>query len=250
MNPLVSIIILNYFHPEVIDVCLRHLQKYTEIPHEVVVVDNGSDQNTIDYLREQHRLGLIDVLVENGYNALFSEGNNIGVQHSDPESEYLLFLNSDVAVIHDQWLDKLLSWIEGEANYWPNPWCSKVNHPKGGPLDILSAGWSHDINVEGNARPEGFCLMMRRKIWRPFDTNFPWLYGWEHTVSEIMRDGARCGVLFNYSKYLVHRESASGKPPAHEDASAPDLGGWFAGLEIETLDFTLGPDEHSSYLEW
>jgi hypothetical protein len=256
VTPLVSIIVLNYGDPSIIDVCLRRLAILTQIvPYEVVVVDNTGLPERISQVEPQlqrHLLeGRIDKLVFNDVNRYFSGGNNDGVAASDSQSEYLLFLNSDVAVIHQLWLCKLLAIIEGTGDFAPNPWATKPTVAAPGPLDILSAGWSHDVNVQPSmARPEGFCLMMRRSVWRPFDENFPWHYGWEHTVADTIRDGARCGVLFNYAPYLIHREGASGGAVGFENRDQPDLGKWFAGLNIETLDFTLGPDEHSSYMEW
>jgi GT2 family glycosyltransferase len=252
--PKVSIVILSYHHPEITGVCLRQLEKFrfhTEINYEVVVVDNGSEPETLAYLRQWHNLGMIQTLVENRRNAFFSEGNNIGVANTDPESEYLLFMNSDVAVIHPEWLDRLMSWMNGTAEHWPTVWGLKPNVPKDEPLDILSAGWRHDANIDSKISPEGFCMLWRRSVWRPFDENFPFHHGWEHTATECIRDGAKCGVLFNYSPYLVHREQGSGQPiEPINNVGAPDHGAWFAGLEIQSLDFYLGPDEHSSYLAW
>lgn len=256
MSNEVSIIVLNYGDPSIIDVCLRRLDILTQgVDYEVVVVDNTGLPDRIPQVEPQllrHRdEGRIDKLIFNDTNRFFSGGNNDGVAASDPGSKYLLFLNSDVAVVHQLWLTSLLNWIEGRATPRPSPWAFKPTQVRPGPLDILSAGWSHDANVQPSmARPEGFCLMIRRSVWRPFDEAFPWHYGWEHTVSEMIRDGSRCGVLFNYAPYLIHREGASGGAVGFVNDGTPDLGKWFAGLNVETLDFTLGPDEHSSYLEW
>jgi GT2 family glycosyltransferase len=251
--PDVSIIILSYHHPEIIDVCLRQLEKHTyNVTYEVVVVDNGSGADTIAALQQHKAEGRIDTLVLNGFNGFFSQGNNIGVAHTDLSSKYLLFMNSDVAPINDWWLVRMLEWIEGEAQHWPTVWGLKPQVPADQPLDILSYGWRHDANIQpGRACPEGFCMLWRRETWRPFDENFPFHHGWEHTASECIRDGARCGVLFNYAPYIVHREQGSGQPIEElVNTGVPDHNVWLSGLPIQTLDFYLGPDEHSSYLSW
>lgn len=250
-DPTVSIVILNYFHPEVIDVCLRTLELTTDVLYEVVVVDNGSDAETIAALRQHKAEGRITTLVENPVNSYFSEGNNIGVRHSNPASEYILLLNSDVGFLRGEWLQRLIEWMEGEAYFEPTIWGSKPTVPPDHPLDIVSAGWSHDANVDGNVRPEGWCLMFRREWWREFSPDLPWHYGMEEAVAAQVRAGARCGVLFNYAPYMIHREGGSGRAAqVAEYARQPDLEGWFSGLKIYSLDFTLGPDEHSSYLNW
>ena len=257
--PDVSIIILNYHHPEIINVCLTQLEKLTLPPHcggisyEVVVVDNHSDEGTIEHLRWHQEQGRIDKLVLNPTNRFFSGGNNDGVAAADPNSTYLLFMNSDVAVIDESWLVRMVEWIEGKAEHWPTVWGLKPQVPADEPMDILSYGWRHDANIQpGRACPEGFCMLWRRTVWRPFDENFPFHHGWEHTASECIRDGARCGVLFNYAPYIVHKEQGSGQPvegPAVNNG-VPDHGAWLSGLPIQTMDFYLGPDEHLSYLSW
>lgn len=253
MTPKVSIVILNYNTPEVITKCLRTLQLTEGIPYEVVVVDNGSTQpGTVQQLGAFKEQGLIDTLVLESVNNYFSEGNNIGYRHTHPESEYILLLNSDVAFLRGDWLTKLVGWAEGTTQYRPAVWDFKPTQPSPGPRDIVSAGWSHDINVTpGHARPEGFCLLIRRSVWQDMSPDFPWHYGIDEMIGKCVRAGARCGVLFNYAPYFVHREGGSGKNHIEiRNTREPDIAAWLSGLEIETLDFTLGPDEHDSYLCW
>jgi GT2 family glycosyltransferase len=222
------------------------------VAYEVVVVDNGSEPEVVADLRRHRDEGRITTLVENPVNEFFSEGNNIGVRHTNPNSEYVLLMNSDVAVIHPYWLVKLLAWMEGTAESRPSIWGLKPTVPEPGPFDIISAGWSHDINVDGNVRPEGWCCLFRRAVWRDLSPDLPFHGGFEEAVALSVRAGAKCGVLFNYAPYMVHREQGSGKTPDGliHNRRQPDMTAWFSGLKIFSLDFTLGPDEHSSYLDW
>lgn len=251
-DPLVSIVVLNYNHPEVIDVCLRTLTQTEGVDYEVVVVDNGSEQAVVQALRDHHTEGRITTLVENPVNSFFSEGNNIGVRHSNPASEYILLLNSDVAFKTSDWLVRLLAWMDGTAKHSPSLWGSKPTVPSPGPRDIVSAGWSHDVNIVGRVRPEGWCCMIRRSFWRELSPDFPFHYGFEEMIASAVRDGAKCGVLFNYAPYMIHREGGTGKAVAGSivNKREPEMTAWFSGLTIESLDFTLGDDEHSTYLDW
>lgn len=251
MNPKVSIVIVNYFHPEVISKCLTTLAMTEGIDYEVVVVDNGSDAATLEVLQRFKNDGLITTLFSAGTNHYFSEGNNIGARYANPFSEYILLLNSDVAILRPDWLVKAVAWIEGTIEHRPAVWDFHPAQPKPGPLDVVSLGWSHDANVvPGNARPEGFCLLVRRSAWIDMSPDFPWHYGLDEMIGKIGRTGARIGVLFNYSTYFVHREGGSGKGAVVENKRWPDIAGWLGPIEIETLDFTLGPHEHDSYLCW
>lgn len=252
MTPLVSIVILNFNHPEIIDICLHTLAITKGVDYEVVVVDNASTHpESLPKLRQYRDEGLITTLVENSANAMFSEGNNIGVRNSNPASEYILLLNSDVGFLRPDWLTQLVGWMEGTTKSWPSVWGLAPTIPSEGPRDIVSAGWSHDANIQGNVRPEGWCCMLRRKVWREISPDFPHHFGFEEMIAAVVRDGAKCGVLFNYAPYMVHREQGSGLTPGGViNTRQPDMAGWFSGLTIESLDFTLGPNEHDTYMCW
>lgn len=252
MTPRVSIVILNYNHPEIINICLRSLEQTEGVSYETVVVDNGSEPHVVESLREHLAEGRITKLVENPVNSFFSEGNNIGVRHSDPESEYILLLNSDVAVIRPDWLTKLVGWAEGTTESRPSIWGLKAVDPEPGPFDIISFGWSYDLNIEGNVRPEGWCLLWRREHFVELSADLPFHGGIEEALATSIRNGAKCGCCFNYAPFMVHREQGSGLTPAGliVNRRQPDMAGWFAGLKIYPLDFQLGPDEHSTYRDW
>lgn len=255
--PEVSIIILNHNNPKIINKCLTTMQITEGVTYEVVVVDNGSNPETVRELRQHAQEGRIDTLVESPVNTFFSEGNNIGVQYSNPRSKYILMLNSDVAFKRSDWLSKMLEWMNGVPEYHPWIWDFNPTVPSPGPRDVISYGWSHDASVEpGHVRPEGWCCLFRRPVWQYMSTDFPWHYGFEEMVARIARDGTKVGVLFNYPKYLIHREGGSGKAATAVSGNEyghnrrPDIPGWFKDVYIETLDFTLGPDERDTYLEW
>lgn len=264
-TPRVSIVIPNYQHPEVSDISLRALTITEGVDYEVVVVDNGSEPHVVEALRVHRDEGRITTLVEEPINHYFSEGNNIGVRNANPDAEFVLLMNSDVAVVKPDWLAKLVAWADGTAVYWPNVWCTHPTTPSPGPRDIVSAGFAFDPAVEpSHMRPEGFCCLIRRSVWRDLSPDFPWHYGFEEAVALSIRDGAKCGVLSQYPPYLVHREGGSAPgtwscqnvaviergPTGFVNTRVSDIPGWFNGLDIETLDFTLGVHEHDSYLLW
>lgn len=250
MNPVVSIIIPNYNHPEIISVAVNSFTKMEGVPYEVVVVDNGSTPETVAVLQQLKAEGKITTLVLESVNRFFSGANNAGVAHANPASEYILLQNSDVAIRRGDFLVKLLQWMNGVPEYKPDLWGSAPTVPTPGPRDIVSVGWSWDANVPGLARPEGFCCMIRRSVWQDMSEDFPFHYGFEEAIAKMIRAGATAGVLSQYSNYLVHREGGSGKSKDIVNKRQPDMKAWFEGLSISTLDFSLGPNEHSTYLAW
>jgi GT2 family glycosyltransferase len=92
-KPAVSIIILNYQRGADTLECLDSIS-YIDYPnYEVIVVDNGSTDDSLTEIRKRYPRVRI---IENGRNLGFAEGNNAGIRQST--SPYVLLLNDDVVV--------------------------------------------------------------------------------------------------------------------------------------------------------
>lgn len=94
-KPLVSIIIVNWNGGEVFDKCLHSLSKLDYPNWELIVVDNGSTDNSEKLVKQIKR----SVLIQNKKNIGFAEANNQGWRKSD--GDYLLLLNNDTKVKPD-----------------------------------------------------------------------------------------------------------------------------------------------------
>jgi GT2 family glycosyltransferase len=81
--------------------CLESIRRHTREEYELIIVDNGSTDETLEYLREQPDV----ILIENGMNKGFSKGCNQGVKHSS--GDYIMFLNNDT-VVTENWMTHLL----------------------------------------------------------------------------------------------------------------------------------------------
>ena len=100
--PLISIIILCYNKLEYTEKCLRSIFKNTFYEKfEVIVVDNGSIDDTSAYLETW---GSKIKFIHSNKNLGFVEGNNFASMNSD--GEYLVFLNNDTEVT-ENWLIQL-----------------------------------------------------------------------------------------------------------------------------------------------
>lgn len=262
--PQISIVILSHNHPETTTVrCVRSLAKTVGVTYEVIVVDNASDAETVEQLQRLKQEGLIDKLLLEPVNHYFL-GNNLGVAASHPESPYLLLLNSDTEVLTDCFLAKIVEWMEGLPEHRPaahgplKPPRPKVPSP--GPRDVISVGWCSDPTVPGAARFEGFCILIRRKLWEDIDPAYPWHYGLDEMLCrQAKRHGARIGLLHAYDspwgstpRHLKHYQHGSGTPVELEvrPTKPVDLPAWYSGVDIETLDWEMGPYEWASFLEW
>src|SRR6185369_11480141 len=106
-----SVIIVNYNVKHFLELCLRSVQKaITGISAEIIVVDNCSADNSIDYL--QPKFPAVQFIV-NDENLGFAKGCNIGLRSA--KGEFVLFLNPDTFVPEDCF-QKCISFLESHAD--------------------------------------------------------------------------------------------------------------------------------------
>ncbi len=95
-SPLVYISILNYNGKIDTEECLNSIKKLNYNNFKTVVLDNGSTDDSVSYLKEKFP-GI--ELIENNKNLGFAEGNNVGIKYALMQgAEYVLILNNDTIV--------------------------------------------------------------------------------------------------------------------------------------------------------
>jgi len=102
--PLVSVIIVSYNTRELLLQCLDALGKATEVPHEVIVVDNGSRDGSAEAVEQRFP----DAFVVRQQNVGFGRGNNAGLQQAG--GRFVLLLNSDV-LVRPRCVDRLADFL-------------------------------------------------------------------------------------------------------------------------------------------
>ena len=98
ISPLVSIIIVNWKAKQFLNACLSSVMNQTYKNYEIIVVDNGSTDGSVDFIKEYFP----EVrLIQNKFNLGFAEGNNEAAKQT--KGRYLAFLNQDT-IVHRSWL--------------------------------------------------------------------------------------------------------------------------------------------------
>jgi GT2 family glycosyltransferase len=87
----ISIIIPSFNGRQLLEDCIYSIKQYTDIPYEIIVVDNGSNDGTTDFCRQE---GIIFVSLPE--NKGFPAACNIGLKVASGDT--LLLLNNDVLV--------------------------------------------------------------------------------------------------------------------------------------------------------
>jgi GT2 family glycosyltransferase len=133
-----SIVIVNYNVKYYLEQCLRAVQRaVSDICHEIIVVDNDSEDGSMQYLKPRFPHVKWIECKENGG---FSHGNNIGFSHA--KGEYILMLNPDTIVTREA--------LEGSVKFLDT-------HPEAGAAGVRM------INKDGT-----FAMESRRGIVTPW----------------------------------------------------------------------------------
>ncbi len=99
MNKLVYIIILNWNGFKDTIECVKSCSKLTYSHFRILVVENGSTDNSETVLREH--FPNIEI-IQTGSNLGFAGGNNVGIRHALTQgAEYVWLLNNDTTVDED-----------------------------------------------------------------------------------------------------------------------------------------------------
>ncbi|TSA24092.1 MAG: glycosyltransferase family 2 protein [Bacteroidetes bacterium] len=108
--PLVSIVAVNYDHPEVTCDFIESLHKITYPNFEVIIVDNKSPNDNPALIKE--RFPNV-ILYESHINWGFAGGNNQGIMRA--KGEYVLLLNNDT-IVDPHFLEPLVEKLETDPH--------------------------------------------------------------------------------------------------------------------------------------
>jgi glycosyltransferase involved in cell wall biosynthesis len=104
-----TICIINYKTLDFTKLCLRSIRKFTHFPYEVIVVDNNSGDESLEYLRSLDWIRLIERDTSNDVSGghAHSAGLDLGLENCN--TEFFISMHSDTFVIKDGWLGDLIA---------------------------------------------------------------------------------------------------------------------------------------------
>lgn len=105
MLPKVAIIILNWNGKNDTIECLESLEHITYPNYEILLVDNGSTDGSVNCFKE--RYPGIDLII-NEKNLGYAEGNNVGIRRAmEKAADYILLQNNDT-IVDPEFLSELI----------------------------------------------------------------------------------------------------------------------------------------------
>lgn len=175
--PLCSIIILCCNQEEVTRLCLESLQRHTPLPHQLLLVDNGSTDSTPTLLNQFARQGHVGLqelaIIRNEQNTGFAAGVNQALARAS--GDYVVLLNNDTVLTPD-WLEGLIGVARHVASVgMVGPMSNEVPGPQrvspaydadlaGLDAFALERRRSYARQVMEVERISGFCLLIPRFV--------------------------------------------------------------------------------------
>ncbi|KKT73735.1 MAG: Glycosyltransferase-like protein, family 2 [Candidatus Collierbacteria bacterium GW2011_GWB1_44_6] len=148
-----SIITISYNTKQITLDCLDSILKYTKgISYEVIVVDNGSKDGSVEAVRHYSKKFPQIILIDAQENLGFGRGNNLGVKKA--RGNYLLFLNSDT-LLFDNALKEAYETV--------------IKHPKVGAYSCRLLNADRSFQASGGHFPSFWSLM----AWQFFIDDLP-----------------------------------------------------------------------------
>ena len=224
MNPLVSVVVVNYNGRDLTVACLDCLARQTYEPIEIVVVDNGSRDGSADFLADRYPAARLVRLED---NRGFAAGCNVGIAVA--QGEFIATLNND-AYAEPRWIEAMVTAIQTDpaigsvASKLLFAHQPSVVNSAGVCLDRLAIAWDRDggaLDDSDLREPEVFgasagAALYRRALFEdvgPFDADF-FMYLEDVDLAWRARlAGWRCVVCPGARVYHVHSASAGDVSP-------------------------------------
>lgn len=250
MKPKVSIVIPTFGLLNYLQACLNSVIKHTTGSYEIIVVDNGSRDGTIEFLKTVPQVNLI----ANGQNLGFSRACNKGLAAA--KGEYVVFLNNDTLVIPG-WLEALVNCLERDTTLGAAgskllyPFTNVVQHA--GIVFIERNGLIEPFHIYYKVRDgysgvnkarqfqavTGACLMVKKKVTEQiggFDAAF--LNGYEDVDLCLRIREAGWGILYCPQSVVYHFEAVSPGRAAHLALNHQNFyGKWQGKLKTDDLRY-------------
>lgn len=202
--PQVSVIIVVYNGLPYLKNCLATLEQTDYPNYEIILVDNHSDKPTADFCKQAVKNNARIKYIRASENGYFSGGNNLGVEHSDPKSKYVVLLNSDILIVRPDWLSILV----------------QVVYPRD---EIISFGYA-----SLPLRPDGYCMLIPRKIYQKLhglDVVYKMNWGITDFTRRALLDGVKVSAIINARDYIIHLggKSYTAATLTKQDTNKPSL---------------------------
>lgn len=215
-----SAVILNWNGKKDTLACLSSLQKSEAPPFTTIVVDNGSQDDSVDAISKEFPFV---TLLQTGKNLGYAGGNNVGIEYAlNQGADLVLLLNNDTVVDRHFIAALLQASKEKKAGIF-GAYPLRMTHPY--KLDHLGGKWNGktaSFDLVGLEAPKGFrtdesldyvcgcSILIRRQVFEAIGMLEPTFFlFWEEADFCMRAKKAGFGIDICYEAELLHKVSAS-----------------------------------------
>ena len=148
--------------------CLESIRRCTPEQHELICVDNGSTDGTVDFLQSAADVALIENSVNRGMPAAINQGMRVAA------GDFIVLLNNDV-VVTPGWLGRMLAILSQDHKIGLVGPCSNnvsgiqrvpTSYQDLSHLDAFAEAWAarNSGRLIATQRLVGFCLLFTREV--------------------------------------------------------------------------------------
>ncbi len=111
----VTICIVNYKTFDFTRLCLRSIRKFTAYPYEVLVIDNNSQDDSLEYLKKLKWIRLVQRDTSKDKSGSFSHAAALDLGLANCETEFFASMHSDAFVQKAGWLAYLVDYFDNDS---------------------------------------------------------------------------------------------------------------------------------------
>jgi glycosyltransferase involved in cell wall biosynthesis len=111
-----TICIVNYKTLDLTRLCLRSIRKFTTYPYEIIVIDNDSKDDSLEYLKSLNWIRLIERQEKSDPVGGYAHAAGIDLGLVNCNTEFFVSMHSDTFVQKEKWLTKLISYFGNDEN--------------------------------------------------------------------------------------------------------------------------------------
>jgi glycosyltransferase involved in cell wall biosynthesis len=112
-----AICIVNYKTLDFTRLCLRSIRKFTKYPHEVIVVDNDSGDESLEYLKSLGWIRLLERREKPGEQCGgYAHGAGLDLGLANCNTEFFVSMHSDTFVLKEGWLTDLIGFFDNDES--------------------------------------------------------------------------------------------------------------------------------------
>jgi GT2 family glycosyltransferase len=222
MNPKVLVLILSYNGKHLLEESISSYLNNDYHNFEVVVIDNGSNDGTKQWVEEHYPMV---TLLRTEVNLKYSGGFNLGLKYAfeEKQSDYVLITNNDVkadpatisSLIMTVMKDKNIGFVTGKVFYYDEPELIQsvgyIENPRSGEVYHRGQGKTDtgefDLDEELNCSDDIF-MLVRKEVYEAvggYDINLLFQceqWDWQERAKE-----AGFIVYFSANAKIWHKES-------------------------------------------